>query len=53
VDEGVQNATGLTVTKVYVEVDEFLAWCAENKLAPVNTGRGLYAAMLLDRRGLN
>ena len=53
VAKGIQNATGLTVIKVYVEVDEFLAWCAENKLAPVNTSRGLYAAMLLNRRGLN
>jgi hypothetical protein len=53
VDEGIQNAPGLAVIKVYVEVNEFLAWCAENKLAPVNTSRGLYAAMLLNRRGLN
>ena len=52
-DEGIKNTPGITVVKVYVDVDEFLAWCRTNKVPPINTARAHYAALLLRRGGLN
>jgi hypothetical protein len=50
IDEGIKNTKGFTVVKVYVDVDEFLAWCAETEVKPISTARAQYAAMLLNRR---
>ena len=52
-EQGIKDTPDVSVVKVSVDVDEFLAWCARNKVRPVNTNRAHYAALLLHRRGLN
>jgi hypothetical protein len=44
VDKGIeQMSETVTVIKVYANVEEFLAWCAENKVQPNNKSRAEYA----------
>ena len=54
VDEGIKHTShGFTVEKVYVSVDEFLAWCAEAKVKPDNKARAQYAAIRLHKQSLS
>ncbi len=52
-DQGIKDTPDVSVVKVHVDVDEFLAWCARNSLPPGNTSRAHYAALVLHRQGLN
>lgn len=52
-DDGIKNTPGITVIKVNVSVDEFLAWCARTKVQPASTSRAHYAALQLHLQGLN
>jgi len=54
VDEGIKYmAQGISVTKVYARIDEFLAWCAESKVEPNNKSRATYANILGYRQSLH
>lgn len=53
VDEAIEHTEGVTVVKVNVNADEFLAWCADTKVKPINTTRAHYAALMLHKQGLN
>ena len=52
-EQGIKDTPGVSVVKVNVNVDEFLAWCAETNVRPISTSRAHYAALLLHRQGLN
>jgi hypothetical protein len=52
-EQGIRDTPGVSVVKVNVNVDEFLAWCAETHVRPERTSRAHYAALLLHRQGLN
>ena len=52
VDDGIK-ASGMDVVKVNINIDEFLAWCAETKVKPINTSRARYAALIAHKLGLN
>ena len=52
-DEAIKEAVGVTVVKVNINVDEFLAWCAQSNVQPTNTTRAHYAALMLHKRSLN
>lgn len=41
-----EMADTVALEKVYVRVDEFLAWCAEANLRPNNISRTRYAIMI-------
>ncbi len=54
VDQGIKEmADTVTVEKVYVRVDEFLAWCAEAKVRPNNSSRAKYAVVIGHRQSLH
>lgn len=47
VDRGIkEGAETVSIEKVYVSVDAFLAWCKENNAQPNNLGRARYAATI-------
>jgi hypothetical protein len=48
VDRSITDAAAehVVVEKVYVSVDQFLAWCAETHVKPGNISRARYAAMV-------
>jgi hypothetical protein len=47
VDRSIQEAAStVAIEKVYVSVDRFLAWCAENNARPNNISRARYAALI-------
>jgi hypothetical protein len=52
-EQGIRDTPGVSVVKVNVNVDEFLAWCAETHVRPERTSRAHYAALVLHRQGLN
>jgi len=39
-------AQTMTIIKVYVRVDEFLAWCTQTKVQPNQQSRARYAVMI-------
>lgn len=41
-----EGAETVSIEKVYVSVDAFLAWCKENNAQPNNLGRARYAATI-------
>lgn len=47
-----EAAATVAIEKVYVSVDRFLAWCAENRLQPSNLSRARYAAHVGHPRGM-
>ena len=54
VDQGIEAmADTAPMTKAYVRVDEFLAWCAESKVRPDNKSRAQYAIIIGQRQGLH
>jgi hypothetical protein len=47
VDEGIkQMSDAVSFIKVYVNIEEFLAWCAKNKVQPNNKSRPEYATAI-------
>jgi len=47
VDQSIrESAATVALEKVYVRVDEFLAWCAEANLRPNNISRSRYAILI-------
>ena len=52
-DQGIRDTPGVSVVKVTVDVDDFLAWCARKNVKPRSTSRAHYAALVLHRQGLN
>lgn len=47
VNQSIQEmANTVAVEKVYVRVDEFLAWCADANIKPNNIGRAKYATAI-------
>ena len=55
VDQAIQEAAAtVAIERVYVSVDQFLAWCAETGVQPSNLNRARYAALIgLPRGRLN
>jgi len=51
VDKNIRDAADtVAIEKVYVRVDQFLAWCAEAKVQPNNFSRARYAIAIGDPR---
>ena len=47
VDQAIQEAAAtVAIERVYVSVDQFLAWCAETGVQPGNLNRARYAALI-------
>jgi hypothetical protein len=52
VDQAIKEAAAtVTIEKVFVSVDQFLAWCTENRVQPNNLNRARYAALIGHPRG--
>lgn len=52
VNRDIQEAAAtVAIEKVYVSVDRFLAWCAENRVQPTNLSRARYASHIGHPRG--
>lgn len=52
VDETIQEAAAtVAIEKVFVSVEQFLAWCAETGVRPNNLSRARYAALIGHPRG--
>lgn len=51
VDKNIRDvAETIAVEKVYVQVDRFLAWCAQERVSPNNISRTRYAIAVGDPR---
>jgi hypothetical protein len=47
VDEGIRaTADSVSIEKVYVSVEQFLAWCARENVPPNNISRARYASAI-------
>ena len=47
VDKSIREAAeSVAIEKVYVSVEKFLAWCAEENARPTNVNRARYAALM-------
>ena len=47
VEQAIQEAAAtVAIERVYVSVDQFLAWCAETGVQPGNLNRARYAALI-------
>lgn len=52
VDQSIQEAAPtVAIEKVYVSVEQFLAWCAETRVQPDNLNRARYAVLIGQPRG--
>jgi hypothetical protein len=47
VDQAIKEAAAtVAIEKVFVSVDQFLAWCTETRVLPNNLNRARYAALI-------
>lgn len=53
VDQNIRESAGtVAIEKVYVSVDQFLAWCEKSGVQPTNLGRARYAIAIGDPRNV-
>ena len=47
VDQAIKEAAAtVAIEKVYVSIEQFLAWCAETRVQPNNINRARYAVLI-------